>query len=88
MPYELKHARIQGKLLFEAGLCVPVPWHMINECVCVQLVVRQILPDMPQICHGEQRVAYKHGLWLVRGEIIPPSARPNISTVLSLSPND
>lgn len=44
----------------------------------------QLTTSPPADCHSSQKLLYKQGLWLVRGELLPPKDRPDAQTVLHL----
>jgi hypothetical protein len=48
----------------------------------------QLTTQPPKYSHLDSRLTYKHGLWLVRGEVLPPQSRPNLQTVLRLIPTE
>lgn len=49
--------------------------------------MRQLLQDSVTICHSAHPVQYKHGLWVISGEVIPKKRRLDIQSVLRLSPS-
>eukprot|EP00892_Ulva_mutabilis_P005207 jgi/Ulvmu1/3058/UM015_0098.1 len=54
----------------------------------VNLAMRQLLRDNVTLCHLDQPVQYKYGLWIVAGEIIPMKRRLNMRSVLKMNPSN
>lgn len=70
---------------------MPVSIHMFNgpqqPChLFVQLAVSQITGIPPVDCNTSQRLAYKPGLWLVRGVVLPAQQRTDAHAALHFEP--